>query len=298
MGGITGSTRVTYPRGETRGTSAIILAEPYNGDPSKLIVVTEETPFHPVDHTWPDQPSDAGTLSVGGAAFTISDVLTGAIQAGSDELKLDKEIPVRKGADGWSFVVAHVVEVAGAVAAESLPGQVAFLEVDPVRRMQLSAAHSACHIAALALNKCTARLWRKEVLKDSLGHPNLDQLAMQVSKITTGGSTDHYRFGKSLRKQGLDSAALLEQITGVEACVNAQLDAWLKTDAAIRVEAPHAGLDARRTWACDLPDGPAQIPCGGTHLTNVREFDGVKVSFELLPGAPEVILHTTPRLKG
>ncbi|HEX7318058.1 MAG TPA: hypothetical protein VF297_29405 [Pyrinomonadaceae bacterium] len=295
MANISSSTRVTYPQGATSGLSTVLLAKPHGGDPSRLIIVTEETPFHPVDHTWPDQPADVGTLTVDGTALGVSDVVTGAIQDGSEELKLDKDIPVKKGADGWHFVVAHIIDAADA-APESLVGQTASFAVDPTHRRLLSAAHSACHIAALALNKCTAHLWRKDALKDSLGHPNLDQLAMQVSKIKTSESLDHYRFGKSVRKQGLDSAAFLEQIGSVEECMNRQLEDWLKTESSIWIETPHPGLDARRMWHCDLPDGAANIPCGGTHLNNIKEFSSIRVNFELLPGVPEVLMHTVPRL--
>lgn len=297
MTNINNSTRVTYPQGAIHGTSTILLIRAHNDDPSKLIIVTEETPFHPVDYTWPDQPSDVGTISVDSMTLMVSEVVTGAIHAGSEELKLDKDIPVRKGTDGWYFVVAHIVVATDATLAEQLPGRVASLEVDPLHRRQLSASHSACHIAALAFNKCTATFWRKEVVKDSLGHPNLDQIAMQTSKITPVESLDHYRFGKKIRKQGLDSAGLLEQVTSIEECINQQLDAWLKTDAPIRIEAPKADLDARRLWLCDLPEGTAQIPCGGTHLTNMREFNSIKVNFEILSGVPEIIAHTVPQLK-
>jgi alanyl-tRNA synthetase len=296
MVNITASTRVTYPQGATSGLSTVLLAKSYSSDPSKLIIVTEETPFHPIDHTWPDQPADRGTLTVDGTKLAVSDVVTGAIQSGSKELILDKDIPVKKGTDGWHFVVAHIIDVEGATPPESLVGRTASLEVDPSHRRLLSAAHSACHIAALALNKCTAHLWRKEALKDSLGHPNLDQLAMQVSKITTSESLDHYRFGKSVRKQGLDSPVLLEQIGSVEECMNRQLEDWLRTESPIWIETPHLGLDARRMWHCDLPDGAAYIPCGGTHLKNLKEFSSIRVNFETLPGVPEVILHTVPQL--
>lgn len=296
MTNITASTRVTYPQGATSGLSTVLLAKPYSSDASKLIIVTEETPFHPVDHTWPDQPADLGTLIIDGIKLTVSDVVTGAIQDGSEELNLDKDIPVKKGADGWHFVVAHIIDIENATSPERLVERTASLEVDRSHRRLLSAAHSACHIAALALNKCTAHLWRKEPMKDSLGHPNLDQLAMQVSKITPSESLDHYRFGKSVRKQGLDSATLLEQIRSVEECMNLQLEEWLKTESPIWIETPHPGLDARRMWHCDLPDGAAYIPCGGTHLKNIQEFSSIKVNFEILPGVPEVILHTVPRL--
>jgi alanyl-tRNA synthetase len=226
----------------------------------------------------------------------VSDVLTGAVQLGTDVLSIDNEISVKKGTEGWVFVVAHIVDVSDGFSLENLLGEPVSLDVDVQHRRSLSAAHSACHISALALNKCTTQFWRKEVAKDSLGNPNLDQLAIQISKITTSESFDQYRFGKSIRKQGLESAALLEQVKVVEACVNQQLERWLKTGARIYVEAPEAKLEARRWWKCELPEGTAQIPCGGTHIADLNELASIQVSYEVSSGVPEMSVHTVPTL--
>lgn len=47
--------RITYPGSATRGRSQVLRCEERDG---RLLVVTEETPFHPLDHLWPDQPAD------------------------------------------------------------------------------------------------------------------------------------------------------------------------------------------------------------------------------------------------
>jgi alanyl-tRNA synthetase len=47
------------PGGRVAGRSQIVEAVPV-GDRHGLVVA--ETPFHPLDHTWPDQPADRGTI--------------------------------------------------------------------------------------------------------------------------------------------------------------------------------------------------------------------------------------------
>lgn len=315
---ISESTEVTYPVGEVLGTSTILTAQYYSDeflsamlvsgetpfhavehpekDPlPKALIITAQTPFHPVDHTWADQPADLGSIDVNNETFRVVNVLTGVLQTGGSELLLDKDIPVKKGAEGWIFVVAHIIELLGSnFNAKNLIGKEADLKVDTIRRQQLSAAHSACHVSALALNKCTTQFWRKEAMRDSLGNPNLDQLAIQTSKIKTTESIDYYRFGKSLRKQGLETGLLIQQIKEVESLVNSQLEEWVRLGAEIRVDVPNLNLESRRWWLCQLPEGLAKIPCGGTHVSNLREFSSIKVEYELIPEKPEIIVHTIP----
>jgi alanyl-tRNA synthetase len=36
-------------------------------------------------------------------------------------------------------------------------------------------------------------------------------------------------------------------------------------------------LAARRRWVCDVPGGPAEIPCGGTHVRDIGVLGRVTV---------------------
>ncbi|GAA2215737.1 hypothetical protein GCM10009850_112050 [Nonomuraea monospora] len=259
------STLVTFPSGRTRGRSTIVEAVP-SGERHGLVV--SETPFHPLDHTWPDQPADRGTIG----GLPVLDCVTGARSA-TGEIFLGADIPARRGADGWDWLVVHVTGT-------PLPtGTEVDLEVDADWRAALSAGHTACHLAALALNAALAGRWRKETRPDSLGSPDFDQAAITSSRITPNGSVDVYRLGKSLRKKGFSADDLDPEKIARE--VNDRLAAWVAADAPVRVEVPDAGLTARRTWHCSLPDGEASIPCGGTHVSSSGELGAVEVALSL-----------------
>lgn len=250
-----------FPDGATAGSARVVATLPLG---ARFAVVTDSTPFHPLDHTWPDQPADRGTL----ADCAVVDCLTGAY--GPDgELRLGADIPARRGDPGWTWVVVHVVETEPPAV-----GAAVDLQVDADYRAALSAAHTACHLAALALNEATAGLWRKDApRRDSLGNPDLDGLAIERSIITPNRSTDTYRLGKSIRKKGLDSAALLADLDGIASAVDERLATWIRAAGAVVIDTGgDATVAARRTWTCELPDGTAHYPCGGTHLRSLGDL--------------------------
>ena len=119
-------------------------------------------------------------------------------------LFLGADIPVRKGTEGWAFVVVHLVDADASLT----EGDTVTVEVDAEYRAALSAGHSACHLASLALNAALAGAWTKEPRLDSLGSPDFDGAANETSTILERGARDTYRIGKSLRKAGFDPAAL------------------------------------------------------------------------------------------
>lgn len=236
-------TQVTYPRGVVDGTSQVIKTVPLDDGYG---VITRETPFHPLDHTWPDQPADRGTVN----GLPVVDCVTGA--SDGTHLYVGEEIPVRRGVDGWDWLVVHVLE-------EPVAGE-AELIVDGAYRAALSAGHTACHLTALALNAALADRWRKEAPLDSLGRPDFDQAAIATSRIMEYGSHDVYRLGKSLRKKGFDAEDLdLARLAGL---IDDQLEEWIEADAPVRVDSPSPSLVARRMWTCSLPEGAASIPAG------------------------------------
>jgi len=272
----TTSTTVTFPTGATSGISPI-LAAPVLPDGRPALVVAE-TPFHPLDHTWPDQPADTGVVRVHGAGAPIVDCVTGAV--GPDgQLVVGDAIPVRRGDPEWAWLALHVVDEFPAV--PELVGASAELTVDTDRRSALAAAHTSCHLLAFALNAVLAPRWRKEVRADSLGRPDFDNLAITHSRMDERGSRDDYRIGKSLRKKGFTADGLDADLPGIRDEVETLLAQWLKTDAAVHVEVPDAALTARRVWHCALPEGDAHIPCGGTHLAHLGELRSLSVGLAL-----------------
>ena len=277
-------TRVTYPLGDVASAGRIVHLE--SADDGQTIVVLDVTAAHPVDSAWPDQGADRGSLTVDGRSLPITDVLVCA--SDGSEFFVGSDIPVKKGAEGWLFVVGHVVPTDAAL---RLGAQVA-VEIDPAYRRALSAGHTACHLASLALNVALAEDWTKEVSGDGRGVANFDGEAIASSRIEEFGSTDIYRLGKSLKKRGFDKGRLLAEIDAVAARVNAQLEEWVASGAAVAIRREGDTLTARRFWDCALPGGAASIPCGGTHVRSLAELAAVTVTLRASEDGTELVMDT------
>ncbi|WP_034264543.1 metal-dependent hydrolase [Actinospica robiniae] len=306
------TTLVTFPSGATEGASAVLAVlalpaaraaadEPAGapGPAGGMGLVVDTTPFHPVDHTWPDQPGDSGTVLVDGVAYPVLDTVTGAL--GPDgAFALGTDIPVRRGEESWSWLVVHVLDADAEI--ESAVGSNALLRVDAARRRALSAAHTGCHLTALALNEALAGRWRRAPgREDAFGRPDFDSIAMDSSRMDVHASTDRYRIGKSLRKKGFDPDGLAEALPELADAVNARLAGWIAADAPVRVEVvggeKSAKLTARRAWVCELPEGTASIFCGGTHLERLGELDALHCSLSLSEDGTELVAVTVPKLR-
>lgn len=284
-------TAVTYPDGDLTSTGSVVHLEPLAD--GRTAVVLDRTAFHPVDAVWPDQPADQGTLTAGGRSFPVVDAVVGATDG---EVLHVGDAPVRTGTEGWAFVVCHLVDDATGLAV----GDAVAVSVDPARRSALSAGHTACHLASLALNEALSGLWTKEVPVDGRGRPNFDQLAITSSRILEGGSVDEYRIGKSLRKKGFAAAELAQGLDGITAAVDRTLADWVATGAPVSVvrDGGRLGLGDRRFWRAELPEGAVEIPCGGTHLRSLAELTGVDVRLESTEtdGAVVLTMRTTAHI--
>lgn len=279
-------TVVDYPTGGTASEGTVLHLEPIAD--GRLAVLLDRTALHPVDAVWPDQPADRGSLVTrAGERIEVLDARVAATDGG--RLLVGADIPVRTGTPGWTFAVAHLVAADAGLA----EGERVRVEVDAALRRSLSIGHTACHLASLALDRVLASAWGKEVAVDALGAPAFDALAIEESRILEAGSRDVYRIGKSLRKKGFDPAAF-DDPERLAHEVDAILAEWVASRSAVRVEAPDPALGARRTWVCELPDGEARIPCGGTHVASLAELAGVRVRFEVedVPGARSIVMHT------
>lgn len=279
----TSDTNVSYPSGATSGTATVQHVE-RAGD--RFAVVLDTTPCHPVDAGWPDQPADRGTLTWYGGSADIVDCVVAATDG--TELFLGADIPVRKGTDGWSFVVAHLADSAPPV------GLVVTVDVDAGYRKAISLGHTGCHLASLALSRALADRWRKDVELDALGTPNFDAAANQSSRILERGSHDTYRLGKSLRKRGFTTEDLAADLTDVEASLNDTLAAWIASGGPVRVDRDGDALTDRRYWVCELPEAEARIACGGTHANTLSELGSLRASLSLVDeaGTPVLVMDT------
>lgn len=269
----TRDTLVTYPDGAL-DADTVVLHVAAAGD-GRIAVVTEATSFHPVDAAWPDQPADTGSMTVGPVELPIVD----AVVAASDGtgLFLGADIPVRKGTEGWSFLVAHLVTDD----AEIAEGDAVTVRADAAPRRALSTGHTACHAAALALNAALAGNWSKAAREDALGAPDFDGIAIASSRIVPNGSVDVYRLNKSLRRAGFDTASVAADGLGeLAASVTSTIAEWAAAGATVRIDRDGDGLTDRRYWVAELPTGTARIACGGTHVGSLAELGDVRVEFE------------------
>lgn len=284
---------MTFPQGSTCGMGRVLHAQSHGSAAiPHIAIITDQTPFHPVDHSWPDQPADRGQVTLlGDQRYDVVDVLIGTIDRQTGALLVGEEITVRRGDPDHAFVVVHVLRTD--TPPDSWNGQTVVLGVEPTYRNALSAAHTACHLVALALNEATNSLWRKDSgRRDSLGRYDFDATAIVESRIIDTGSVDRYRLGSSLRRAGFDRASLIEELPSVVAAVNTRIAEWLVTDAPVVIAAEGPGLSARRYWQCDLPVGQARMLCGGTHTDRLGVIPRIQVSAVFDPEASELTVTT------
>ena len=150
-----------------------------------VAVLLDRTACHPVDAALARSAPGSRGLDAGDVAIEVLDCVVGATD-GVDAVPR-RDIPVRKGTEGWAFVVAHLVDGD----APLTEGDTVTVEVDALYRAALSAGHSACHLASLALNAALAGAWTKEPRLDSLGSPDFDGAANETSTILERGARGH-----------------------------------------------------------------------------------------------------------
>lgn len=280
------ATTVLFPDGTVTATATVerLIARP-GGD----VVVLDVTPFHPVDHTWPDQPGDCGDLAAGDGRVAVAEALMVGVDADGGVF-VAHDIPVKRGTDGWTWLVGHRLE--GPAPAWLVPGAHVQATVDAARRASLSRGHTACHLASLALDLAVADLWRKDPGVDGLGTADFEGHANQTSSIHADGAVDEYRLGKSLRRAGFDSAAFGASLADRQERINAQLAAWVAAGCPSRIACDGTTITDMRRWECDLPEGRASIPCGGTHAASLSAFSSITVTLEL-PEPQRLVMTTT-----
>ncbi|MEE1750518.1 metal-dependent hydrolase [Streptomyces sp. JV184] len=280
------STLVSFPSGALDAVAtvrhAVALTDRYG-------LICDATPFHPEDHTWPDQPGDQGTVEGGGRAFEVLDSVIAAAHRSTGEVRVAGDIPVRRGDPDWSWHVLHVV----ADDPRALLGREVRLSVDPERRAGLSAGHTGCELVGPALNAALRDRWRKEAGLDSLGAPDFDKIAIVSSRIGLHHSVDRYRMGKSLRRKGFTADGLAEALGDLEAQVNVLLAEWVAADVPVLVRTEGPSIADVRRFSCEVGQGPVTALCGGTHVATTGELGRVVARLELADGGQELVLSTS-----
>jgi alanyl-tRNA synthetase len=281
---------ISYPGGATRERSRVsALTTTVNA----VLFAVERTPCHPESPRWPDQPADRCTLEHAGSLIQIE--CHEGFLLDSGELTLG---PLDEGQEGVPCVV-HSAAPAATLSPGTAPGPGATpgpeptlaigdavtLSVDESYRAALSRSHSRCHLVTLALNHALAEAWRKDPgTHDSLGSPDFDKLAILSSKIDERGSLDTYRIGKHMRKSGFPAEALHEpEALALRVAETARK--WIASRPSIAVTPGVCVLEERRTFSCELPQGTASFPCGGTHAGALLPEDDFTVQIAWEPEA-------------
>lgn len=267
---------ITFHNGSCMEKSRVSAIAQHGGD---FIVIAAETPFHPRDYQWPDQPEDKGYIeNADGKRLDLSDVVCVAISPGGI-LYVGEEIPVKKNNADWYFCVGHAI---AGERPEFTQNDIITLQVDRAHRSALSRAHSAAHLMSLALNRTLSPLWRKEAeWLDPLGAPNFDRVAVAASSISPLRSDDRYRIGKSLRKKGFSSEGLRADIRTYEEEINTQLGLWLQQGSHITQRAEGNGLASYRYWCAEIDNMSVEIPCGGTHPQTFAEIGEITATLDM-----------------
>lgn len=251
-------------------------------DENKTYLITDVTPFHPVSHIWPDHPADQGFVTVGDVQYPVEDCLVGSIEQSTGKLFIAADIPVKRDAEGWAFVVVHQLSASASMI--NIHDEIV-LSVDKEYQASLSRGHSAGHIASLALNKVLAEsYWRKDAdRKDPLGSYDFNSYAQVTSFVTQELCTDKYRLGKTLKKRGLNVADLLANLDGIETDINQIISGWLAEPTPVAMRLEGEALTDSRYWEWQLDaDTLVSIPCGGTHIENTSELKALSVKLTQL----------------
>lgn len=295
---------ITYPAGSTSESSTVVAV---GREGTRVLFAVERTPCHPESPRWPDQPADRCLVEALQSSPTTSQAHTSASTRGGPPTATVEQTPVdckegflRDGRlglgdgrlgledpdspDEASETIRCVVHSAPEELTIGVGDEVR-LSVDADYRERVSRSHSRCHLISLALNAALAGAWRADKrppAHDSLGNPDFDKLAIVSSKIGEEGSVDVYRVGRHVRKAGFSAEALDD--TDTLAREVAQIaERWLLSSPEIAVTPGRCRLAERRTWSCELPEGTASFPCGGTHVRRLEPAEGLSVALSWDP---------------
>lgn len=287
------TTKSSYYSGSLFEIAKIVAVSKISKD-SMFAVVTDISPFHPVNYSWEDQPSDSGRMIIEDRSIDIVKTVISASDRYSNEIVYHHDIKgfiQDRNPGNIDFGIAHFIFTDDSILTKS--GAMISLEVNQLYRNKLSLAHSACHLMALALNKVTAEYWKKNIANDSLGNPDLDNLAIVRSKITALSSKDIFRLGKSIRKKGLDTQSILSDINQLAEKIEKTVNQWILSGGEITLSSNNDNVISKKTWHCRIEGKEVSIPCGGTHVKNISEIKRVKVEAEKSLAQPEITLYTS-----
>ncbi|MEW6685791.1 MAG: hypothetical protein AB1393_06240 [Candidatus Edwardsbacteria bacterium] len=272
-------------------------------DETRYLLVTDKSPFHPLDYFWKDQPGDRGLIKTEDVTLKISDTVTWPIQKQSQTLSYSPNLNIKRSDPNYILLTAHVIETITKggdifpleeIFSLGLIGKNVRMEVDKEYRDSLSRPHSASHLMSLALNKVLDPLWRKDYSRDSLGNRNFDSAAISRSTISPNVSTDTYRLGDSLRKKGFSSDVLLANIEEYSKKIEETIAEWCKLkDVEVIMNGKGDFLGSYWTWNTIVDGKNVSIPCGGTHVGRIGEIVPISIEMKYNAETKEMTIVTS-----
>jgi|GEM_PF-184852 len=278
--------KVCFPAGKTQLQTKIVDVIEHN---NLTWLVLEETPVHPRDFRWPDQPRDKARFSLhdldlkdsNQSSFPLIDAVkilytTQGYLIDTDIKYSQKEMP-----EDAYLVVGHCIDASQIDIdnIQALKGQNLAVIVDESQRAAYSTGHSIGHLFSFALNEILSPYWRKPVPTDARGFQDFVSLSLDESKVSNFSTTDKYRLGKSLRKSGFNTADMLAQLPQIMGTIETTLAQWLALQPIAWIESQGLGLGDSRVWHCTIGSESLSMFCGGTHLKSFADIQKIDIKY-------------------
>ena len=140
----------------------------------------------------------------------------------------------------------------------------------PTHRHAVSAGHTGCHVAAVALNAALAGRWRQAVATDGLGSSRLRPAGDHLVADPPRGLGRHLPDREVAAQEGFRPGGPGRGAAGHRGGGERHARAVARRRRREpRSSARVPGSPTCGTWVCELPEGVQRIPCGGTHLRSL-----------------------------
>ncbi|MFN7709407.1 MAG: hypothetical protein ACK5O7_00375 [Holosporales bacterium] len=279
-------TLVSFHLGTTVQEAKVVGYLSTNRPAPAAYLIVDQTPFHPVDPHWQDQPGDRGTIAWSTKTWQIEDTHVIGVDL-QQQWFVHTDVKQSWQDPNMTYLVGHKLTSSAELSEaelEALKGQTVTLSIDEAYRASVERPHSAVHLSSLLFNELVQPYIGKadKLRKDARGYADFDKDCIVTSTLQDYQSIDTYRMGNSYRKKaGLNQVKLREDLPGIIVSLNERLAAFIRSagQATMSPDYPVA-LHERRFWKTEIDQKPISIPCGGTHLRDLSSLESVEVRLQ------------------